>query len=246
MNKHDLKIMGIIGARSGSKGVPDKNIKILAGKPLMAWIIEAAIESEAINRIIVSTDSESYANIAIQCGAEVPFLRPKELSTDKSPEFEYIAHAINWLEAHEGYKPDLVVRLLPTVPLQMPEDIDLCVDILLEDPNAQSCVVIAEARQHPQKALKFIGHGKGAKYLVTYITESGRDVTPIARQNYEKAYFRANVIVSRTAVIKEYDSLTGDRVRYHIIPQERAIDIDCPVDFLIAEVLIKKFKVKKS
>ena len=103
-------------------------------------------------------------------------------------------------------------------------------------------MVIAEARQHPHKALKLVDDDRGDHYLVTYITGSGRDVTPIARQSYEKAYFRANVIVSRTEVIKEHHSLTGDRVRYHIIPQERAVDIDSPTDFFIVEQLMKKFE----
>lgn len=243
MDTKSLRILGIIGARSGSKGVPNKNIQPLAGKPLMAWIIETAKRSRYINRVIVSTDSEEYATIARQYGAEVPYLRPKELATDTSPEFEYVEHAVEWLEKNEGYEPDIVVRLLPTVPLQMPEDVDSCIEELLKDPEAQSAVVIAEARQHPHKALKLVDNGKAGHYLVTYITGSGRDVTPIARQSYEKAYFRANVIVSRTEVIKEYHSLTGDRVRYHIIPQERAVDIDSSIDFFIVEQLMKQLKI---
>jgi CMP-N-acetylneuraminic acid synthetase len=241
MDKGSLKVVGIVGARSGSKGVPNKNIQPLAGKPLMAWILGAAGKSRYINRLIVSTDSEEYAGVAVAYGAEVPYLRPKELADDWSPEIEYVKHALGWLQEHEGYRPDLVVRLLPTVPLQQAEDIDAAVEELLKDPEAHSAVVIAEARQHPEKALKLIDDGKGGAYLVTYRTESGREVTPIARQNYRKAYFRANVIVSRTEAIAETSSLTGDRVRYHIIPQERAIDIDTVTDFFVAEQLMKKF-----
>ena len=242
MDTKSLEILGIIGARSGSKGVPNKNIQPLAGKPLMAWIIETAQRSRYIDRVIVSTNLEEYAVIARQYGADVPFLRPEELATDASPEFEYMEHAVEWLAKNEEYEPDIVVRLLPTVPLQMPEDIDSCIEELLKDPEAQSAVVIAEARQHPHKALKLVDDGKGSHYLVTYITDSGRDVTPIARQSYEKAYFRANVIVSRTEVIGEHHSLTGDHVRYHIIPQERAIDIDSRIDFFIVEQIIKNFR----
>lgn len=236
------KILGIVGARAGSKGVPNKNIRLLSGKPLMAWIIEAAKASKHINRLIVSTDSKEYAVIARDYGAEAPFLRPERFASDSSPEIEYVKHALDWLKTNEGYLPDIVVRMMPTVPLQMTEDMDLCVEELFKDPQAHSAVVIAEARQHPCKALKLIDDGKGGKLLVTYNTESGREITPIARQNYEKAYFRANVISCRLNTIYKTNSLTGDVVRYHIIPQERAVDIDSLADFSMAEQLIKRYK----
>lgn len=233
------KILGLVGVRAGSKGVPDKNIRPLAGKPLMAWIIEAARRSHSINRLIVSTDSPEYAEIAKTFGAEVPFLRPSELATDSSPEIRFVEHALEWLEQNENYRPEIVIRLLATVPMQQPEDIDAAVQVLLQDPNAHSAVVIAEARQHPHKALKLIDDGQGGKFLVTYITNSGRDVTPISRQSYPQAYFRANVIAARIQTIKDYSSLTGDRVRYHIIPQARAVDIDSPIDFFIVERIME-------
>ena len=242
----DLKIMGIIGARSGSRGVPHKNIRSLAGKPLIGWIIETAKKSKYINRVVVSTDLEEYAAIARAHGADVPYLRPKELAEDKSPEYDYVRHMVEWLEKNEGYRPDIVVRMMATVPLQATGDIDAAIEELLKDPKTHSAVVIAEARQHPLKALKLVDDGKGGKKLVTYFTESGREVTPIARQNYEKAYFRANVIACRTAVIFGTNSLTGDQVRYHIIPQERAIDIDNPVDFFIVEKLMETFDNKDT
>lgn len=245
MNPQSLNILGVIGLRSGSKGVPNKNIRPLAGKPLAGWIIEKARNSRYINRVVVSTDSEEYANVAREYGADVPYLRPKELAADNSPEYEYVRHLIEWLEAKQGYRPDIVVRLMATVPLQTTEDIDAAIDELLKDPEAHSAVVIAEARQHPHKALKLMDDGKGGQRLVTYFTESGREVTPIARQNYEKAYFRANIIASRRDTIFATDSLTGDRVRYHIIPQERAIDIDSPVDFLLTEYLMELLNEKK-
>lgn len=248
-NINDEKILAIIGARSGSKGVPDKNIRPLAGKPLMAWVIEAANKSKYCNRVIVSTDSEKYAEIARQYGAEVPHLRPKHLAQDMSPEFDYIEHALERLEQDEGYRPDIVVRLLPTVPLQLSQDIDAAIEELLKDKEAHSAVVIAEARQHPDKALKLVEDGRGGHYLVTYHTNDGKAVTPIARQNYSKAYYRANVIVSRFETIKDFrndKSLTGNRVRYHIIPQERAIDIDSEADFLLIENILNRFINKNN
>lgn len=234
-----LKILGLIGIRSGSKGVPNKNIRPLAGKPLVGWVVSAAQSTRNINRLIVSTDSEEYSTVARSLGAEVPYLRPADLALDGSAEFDYVRHMLEWLEANEGYRPDIVVRMMATVPLQASEDIDAVIDILRNDPSAQSAVVIAEARQHPMKALKIVPDGSGGQKLVSYFGDSGREVTPIARQSYDKAYFRANVIACRREVVYETASLTGDLVRYHIIPQERAIDIDNLVDFLIAEKLIE-------
>jgi len=235
-----MNILGIIGARSGSKGVKDKNIRQLLGKPLLGRIIETSKKSKYINRVIVSTDSKHYADIAREFGAEVPFLRPEEVSSDWSPEYDYVLHAVKWLKSNENYEPDIVVRLMATVPLQMTEDIDTCIEELIKDNTAHSAVVISKARQHPLKALKLIDDKKGGHYLVSYFSESGREVTPIARQNYEKAYFRSNIIACRLNTIYDTDSLTGDRVRYHIIPQERALDIDSEMDFIVVEDLIKR------
>ena len=108
--------------------------------------------------------------------------------------------------------------------------------------TADSAVVIAEASQHPLKALKIVYDGAGNSKLVTYFSDSGREVTPIARQNYQPAYFRANVIACRARTVYDTHSLTGDIVRYHIIPQERAVDIDNLIDFFIAENLMTRFR----
>lgn len=240
-----LKILAIIGARSGSKGVPDKNIRPLAGKPLMYWIIKAALSSKYINRVFLSTDSEEYAKIAKDFGVEVPFLRPAEFAQDSSPDFDYVNYTVNELAKQENYSPDIVTRLFPTVPFQQSVDIDGAIEALLNDSAADSAVVIAQARQHPAKALKIIDDKNGKKYVVTYQEGEGIGVTGLApRQSYEPAYFRANVIVSRRETLEKYKdvrSLTGDKVAYYIIPQSRLIDIDSELDFEIAEYLMKKY-----
>jgi N-acylneuraminate cytidylyltransferase/CMP-N,N'-diacetyllegionaminic acid synthase len=240
MKNNNLKVMGIVGIRSGSKGVPDKNIKLLSGKPLVGWILEAAKKSKYINRLIVSTDSQKYADIATSFGADVPCLRPKNIANDNSQEFEYVKHMVEWLKKNEDYRPDIVVRMMATSPLQSFDDIDAVVEKLISEERADSAVVISEARQHPEKALKIIYDEEGVGKLVTYYSESGQEVTPIARQSYTPAYFRANVIACRTRVIFDTNSLTGDLVRFHIISQERAIDIDSDIDFYIAENLNSK------
>ena len=240
MDESNIKVLGIVGIRSGSKGVDNKNIQSLSGRPLVGWVLSAALQSNKINRLVVSTDSEKYALIAKNLGAEVPCLRPDELAQDDSLEVDYVYHMLEWLRVNEGYCPDVVVRMMSTVPLQTPEDIDSVVRVLEADPLADSAVVIAEARQQPMKALKIIDDGLGGTKLVTYLTDSSREVTPIGRQNYQTAYFRANIIAFRTRVLYDTKSLTGDLVRYHIIPQERAVDIDNLIDFDIAEYLMSR------
>ena len=234
-----MKVLGIIGIRSGSKGVKDKNIKLLFGKPLVKWIIDTAQKSKSINRLIVSTDSIEYAKIIKGFGVEVPCLRPSELALDHSTDIEYVIHMLEWLKTNEGYVPDIVIRLMATVPMQESEDIDALIEILKNDKFASSAVVISESRQHPMKALKIIEDGLGATKLVNYFTETGRDVTPVSRQQYPKAYFRSNIVASRIETIYNTNTLTGDIVKYHIIPQDRAIDIDNEVDFIIIESLLK-------
>ena len=240
MKKKEKKILGLIGARSGSKGVPDKNIKDFNGKPLLGNIIEKAKNSKFINRLIVSTDSKEYSEIAKFYGAEIPCLRPKSLAEDFSPEIDFVKHMINFLKKEEDYIPDIVVRMMVTIPFQTTDDIDSVISVLIKNVKADSAVVISEARQHPQKALKIIEDNEKNQRLVTYYSESGVEVTPIARQNYQKAYFRGNIIACKTSTIFRTNSLTGNLVKFHIIPQERAIDIDNNIDFIICEILSKK------
>ena len=233
-----LKILGVIGLRSGSKGLKNKNILKINKKPLAAIAIVNAIKSKYINRIIVSTDSKYYAKISNKYGAETPFLRPKRLSTDLSNELDYIYHLLNFLKKKENYKPDIIVRLL-AVPLQKSEDIDKCVKKLLSNKKFDSCTVIAEAGQHPQKALKI----NRSNNLVGYISGSGIGIGRKQNRNqYQKAYFRSNIVASRYKTIFKFNSLTGKKNTYHIIPQNRSIDIDTSLDFKIAKFLLKKNK----
>ena len=127
-----MKILCLIPARSGSKGLPDKNIKMMVGKPLMAWSIQQAKDTEYWRggdmRIVVSTDSEKYKDIAIKWGGEVPFLRPKELSGDDSTDLMFIKHALKWLDENEKYNPDYILHLRPTQPCRKKGLIDDCLN----------------------------------------------------------------------------------------------------------------------
>ena len=207
-----------MGIRSKSTGLKNKNIKILGNKPLVGWILQAAKKSKYINRLIVSTDSKSYAKIAKKYGAEIPFLRPKNISTKYSDEIEFIKHALNFLKKNENYQPDIIVRLLATVPFQKGSDIDKLINLIIKK-KYDSSVIISKAKQHPRKALRIIGNKK--KYLVSYVSRKGIDVgrknnRQINEKN-EKIFFRSNVIACKLDVLKKNNSLCNNKTGFLII-----------------------------
>lgn len=241
MNK-DLKVLGVVGARSGSKGIPHKNIKPFLGKPLMAWVIKSAKKSKYINRLILSTDSEKYAQIGKKLGVEVPFIRPKKYATDSADDIAYLTHAVWWLEKNEGWKADIIVRLIPTTPLARPESIDACIKLLIDDSTATSVRTIKPAPKHPYKLWKIAGDE-----LVPFIPKelSGFDEpSNVARQLLPPAYAHVDVIAVRYETLMKNKLLTGTRVRYHMLNIEESVDIDSETDFLLAEILIKKRMAK--
>ncbi len=145
-------IIAIIPARSGSKSLEDKNIKMLAGHPLIAYSIVAAQMSEKIERVIVSTNSEQYRNIAKRYGAEVPFLRPEKYSNDNSSDREFFIHAMEWLKKNEKTLPEYWVHLRPTTPLRSPKNIDTAINMILKDNNATS---LRSGHKAPESPLKW-------------------------------------------------------------------------------------------
>lgn len=237
------KILGIVGIRSGSTELKHKNIKLLGNKPLVGWILDAAKNSKYINRIIVSTDSKKYKKIAEKHKADAPFLRPKNLSRSNSNEIDFVKHALKYLKKRENYTPDIVVRMLATVPFQKTKDIDKLIELILNK-KYESAVIVSKAKQHPRKALKIVG--KKIKYLVSYATNKGIDVGKnLNRQKHknDEVYFRSNVIACNISVIKKCNSLTDNRVGYLIISNKEFIDIDNKEDFKFAEYLyFKNFK----
>ena len=186
--------------------------------------------------MIVSTDSKNYAKIAKKYGAEVPFLRPKNFSGDKSDELDFIKHLLNYLQKEENYYPDIIVRLLATTPFQTTQDIDNSISSLMKNSNADSCSVISKANQHPEKALKIF---KGN--LIGYISKSPVDIgKKQTRHKFTKAFFRANIVSTRLKTIRKYDSLTGKKNLSVIIPQSRSLDIDTKFDFYLAKLILEK------
>jgi CMP-N,N'-diacetyllegionaminic acid synthase len=229
------KILGIIGLRSGSKGLKNKNIKLLGGIPLFAHIVKSAKKSNFINRLIVSTDSKYYQKLAKRWGAESPFLRPAKLSKDSSQELDFIKDLLEKLKREENYNPDIVVRLLATCPFQKTRDIDNVIKKVLSN-TYESAVIISKCKQHPQKALKIVGNKK--KYLTSYISEDPILVgSYLNRQRFNQAYVRSNVIACKKGTIKKYNSLTSKKTGFIITSP--TIDIDDKIDFEFAKFYLK-------
>ena len=233
-----MNILGVIGARSGSKSIPHKNIKPLMGKPLMGWIIEAAKKSRYVTRVILSTDSPEYQEVGRKFGAETPFLRPAEFANDTATDMDYLTHAVKWLEENESWKADIILRLPPTTPLCKTETIDACIKLLLDDPTATSARAIATAPKHPYKLWKIEGDE-----LLPFIPKEvtgHREPSGMARQFYKPAaYAHIDVIAVRYDTLMKDGLLTGTRTRYHMIDKKDAIDIDTENDFLLAEIILK-------
>lgn len=232
-------VISIIGIRSGSKSVVDKNIRNLNGKPLVYWIIKTALNTPEIGRVIVSTDSEKYAKIADECGAETPFIRPANLSKDLSTDFDYVKHCLDYLREEEQVVPEIAVRLMATVPFQRSADISDIIKNCRSKPEIDSSVIVAEGRQNPMKALKIVTLENGERRLVSYTTGLAAGVSPTARQSHEKAYFRANAIAFKPRVVSQTKTLTGNNIIPHIIPTNLALDIDSEIDFQFAEFLMQ-------
>ena len=235
----ELKVLGVVGARSGSKSIPHKNIRPLLGKPLLAWIIEAAKASKYVSRVVLSTDSQEYAAIGAKYGAEAPFMRPDEFSNDTASDIEYLTHAVKWVEENDGWSPDIVLRLPPTTPLCTTASIDSCIEHLINDPEVTSARTITTAGKHPYKLWKIVGDE-----LHPFVPKewSGlAEPSATARQFYNvNAYSHVDVIAVRRDTLMKEGLLTGKKTKFIMLNKEDAVDIDTEHDFLLAEFLLKK------
>lgn len=216
-------ILAVIPARRGSKRVPGKNIKPLAGKPLIAWTIEEAKKSKYLDRIIVSTDDEAIATVARQCGAEVPFVRPSEIAGDEVRDFPVFKHALLWLAEHENFHPPIVVQLRPTSPLRTVEHIDLTIEALVARPDADSARTVTEPEQSPYKMYSIGGDGL-LQPLMRLPGET--EAFNMPSQKLPKTYKHVGYVDAMWAkTILEKNSLSGERIIPVVLPTgENGID----------------------
>ena len=219
-------IMAIIPARSGSKGVVDKNVKLLNGHPLIAYSIRAACLVEGIGRVVVSTDSEEYASIVRKYGAETPFLRPSNLAGDHSTDLEWIDDALEWFKSKEGFVPRLIVHLRPTTPLRQPAVIGEAINRIESNSEATALRSVHEMSQPAYKCFEIED-----EYLACLCTQN-RDIesTSLGRQGFPKTYEpNGYVDVLKTDFILNYKKIHGARVM--AFQTQRVTDVDSPEDF---------------
>lgn len=157
-------MLALVPARGGSKGVPGKNIRPLAGKPLISYTINAALRSEYQLRVVVSTDDVRIAEVSRAAGAEVPFLRPQELALDETPTLSVVQDALHWLKEHEAYEPEIVVLLQPTSPLRTAQHIDEGIRLLLET-GADSVISVCEAEHSPYWMWRVDSEGRVTRFM---------------------------------------------------------------------------------
>jgi len=217
-------VLALVPARSGSKSVPDKNLRPYGGKPLMAWSIEQALAAASVDRVIVSTDSEHYAAIAREHGAETPFLRPSRYARDESTDIEVFEHALDWLSRHEAWKPRILVHLRPTHPRRHVADIDRMVEILQAESSLDSVRSISPAPVPPWKMWT-----RDAGGLITPVSGFEGERYNQPRQSLPPAFLQnACIDVVRAAVIREQHSMTGRRIHGYVM--QESLDIDTHAD----------------
>ena len=231
-------IVAFIFARGGSKGVPRKNVRLLAGVPLIAHSIQQAQSSPIIDRVVVSTDDPEIAEISKQYGAEVPFIRPAELARDDAPEWLAWQHALNAVEATGASEVDVFVSLPPTSPMRAVEDIDACVTLLLNG-DADVVITVRPGERSPYFNMVTLT-GEGEAKLVM---QSGNVIN--RRQDAPAVYDVTTVAyAARPDFVRASNSIFEGRVKAVIVPPERAVDIDTELDFKFAEFLLEQSRLK--
>ena len=235
------KVLAVIPARGGSVRVPKKNIKILNGKPLLAYAIEAARNSRMIDRIIVSTDDDEIKDVAVKYGVEVPFKRPTDLSEDVPTE-DVVIHAVDWLNENEGYYPDIAVCLEPPKPFRKAEHIDRCVQSILADGTVDSAVTVNNVRGNRPEWMLRVDENNLISPYTGYFKNQGEALLRFpASQEFEKLYQSNGIVFAcRVETLRKYQSLVGIKCAAVEIDYSEMFDLDYPEDFELCEILMKK------
>ncbi|MBA9076975.1 cytidylyltransferase domain-containing protein [Rufibacter quisquiliarum] len=228
-----MKVLGIVPARGGSKGVPGKNIKLLGEKPLIAYTLEAAAASQ-LTRTIVSTDDEHIAQVAKEWGGDVPFIRPSDLATDLANSIGVVQHALRTMEELEGGQYDAVMLLQPTTPFRRTEDIDKALSILAET-QADSVISVVDVEGHHPARMKFIKDGKliDPEFCEAYENQP--------RQELETMYIRNGAIYLTKRDILLNNSFKGKDCRALVMPGNLSVNIDTAFDFDYAQWILDHY-----
>ena len=225
------EVIGLITARGGSKSIPRKNVKPLAGKPLITWTIEAALQSRGLSQVIVSTDDQEIAQVAREWGAKVPFMRPSELAQDGSPHIAVVEHAVRWLAEHDNAHPDYIMTLQPTSPLRTAGDIDAAIQIA-ETRAAIAVVSVCETDHHPYLAKRVLPDGTLADFVSS-------DIAYLRRQALPPAYvLNGAIYLNRCESLLRDQTFLPEGTFAYIMPPGRSLDIDTQLDFRFAEFML--------
>lgn len=223
-----LKVLGIIPARGGSKGIKKKNLALLTGKPLIAFSIESALAAKHLYRTIVSTDSEEIAEACKALGGDVPFMRPTDLAQDDTPTLPVIQHALDML--HEDF--DAVMILQPTSPFRSSTDIDKTIELLSANPTADSVISVMQVGDNHPARMKLIRDG----WLID--PPFAEEIEGQRRQDLPEMFLRNGAIyLTRTEVIMQQNSLKGKRSLAYVMPDLRSVNIDSEMDLLVAKAV---------
>ena len=237
-----VNVMAVIPARGGSKGIPLKNIATLGGKPLIAYTIEVAQKSKLIDASIVSTDDAKIAEVAKNHGADVPFLRPEDLARDDSPDIGFLKHALEWVETHRGWHPQILVILQPTMPFRRVEDVDGALRFMIEQ-NCDSVRTLAVPIHVTPYKMWFLDNAeKGIISPVLKTEYFDRLLTDVPRQKLRPCYWQPGVVIATRAEFVRKGKVFGPDLRGYVVDIRYAHDIDEPADLEYAEFLIDKRK----
>jgi CMP-N,N'-diacetyllegionaminic acid synthase len=231
--KRNAQVLAVIPARGGSKGIPKKNSQVVGGKPLIAHTIHQATAAGLLDRVVVSTDDQRLAELGEQFGAEVPFLRPAELATDKISIYPVLKHTIDWLKDSDGYRPEYVMLLQPTSPLRTAEDIDNVIKMAI-DKDADGVVSVTENHNHPYWSKRVSADG----ILLDFLDQSPR---PNRRQDLPSAYvLNGAIYLAKRHILVEQETFQTNRTFAYIMPPERSLDIDTPWDLHLADLILNE------
>jgi CMP-N,N'-diacetyllegionaminic acid synthase len=229
-----MRVLGVIPARGGSKGIPRKNVRLLAGKPLLHYAAQAALSCKKLDRVVLTTEDEEIAAVGRRCGLEVPFMRPAELALDDTPALPVVQHAVRTLEA-EGQRYDAICLLQPTAPLRQARDIDGCIDLLIKVAADSVVTVLRVPNEYNPHWVYFQGDDG-------FLRLSTGENNPIPRrQMLPAAYHReGSVYVTRRDVLMDGDSLYGRKVAGHLMDAARSVNVDTWDDWARAERLLSQ------